>query len=136
MMVGCVLARNHLSVSARGGSGTAAPGPRQPRAPSLYTITTYTNTIRVDRHKKKRNEETLRRQNLFEGGATSPLHYPSALLLLSLSSFQNADRIVPPTSRSRSRRGFQDSKTHRRRYDPMMSAGLSSPVTSLQSIFY
>jgi hypothetical protein len=36
-----------------GGSGTAAPGPRQPRAPSLYTITTYTNTIRVDRHKKR-----------------------------------------------------------------------------------
>jgi hypothetical protein len=110
-----------------------APG-RQGPHPSTRLLRIRIRYERIDT--KKRNEETLRRQDLSRDSATSPLRYPSALLLPSLSSFQDVDWIVPPTSRSRSRRGFQDSKTHQRSYDPTMPAGLSSPMTSLQFVIY
>jgi hypothetical protein len=120
----------------RAWGASAAPGApgRQGPHPSTRLLRIRIRYERIDT--KKRNEETLRRQDLSRDSATSPLRYPSALLLPSLSSFQDVDWIVPPTSRSRSRRGFQDSKTHQRSYDPTMPAGLSSPMTSLQFVIY
>jgi hypothetical protein len=113
--------------AAAGLGGECGPrGPRQARAPSLYTVTTYTNTIWADRHKKEKRGDAasarpLQRQR--DLPATLPVGPAPALSVLfpRRRLDRSANLQVPFPSRLPRQ---QDASTQLRPYDagrPLLS---------------